>query len=153
MLPIQHKLLQRLRQRDARIGVLGLGYVGLPLSMAFHEAGYAIVGLDVDATKVESLRAGRSYIRHIPASEVALLANSPRFSATTSYAVASECDALVICVPTPLTRMREPDLTFIESTCTALVPHLRSGQLVVSRARPFRERRSRWCRPFSAAAA
>jgi len=131
MQPHFEQLLARLRSRDARVGILGLGYVGLPLAMAFHDAGFEVHGFDVDASKIEALRAGRSYIRHIPTAEVARLTASTRFSASTAFEGTGSCDALVICVPTPLTRSREPDLSFIERTCEAIQPHLRRGQLVV----------------------
>ena len=125
------KLHQRLDGRTARVAVVGLGYVGLPLAETFAAAGYPVTGFDVDASKVEKLRQGQSYIGHIPASRVAELVRSGRFQATTDPACFREADAIVICVPTPLTQARDPDLSYITGTGQTLAPHLRAGQLVV----------------------
>jgi UDP-N-acetyl-D-glucosamine dehydrogenase len=124
-------LLARLRRRQATVGIVGLGYVGLPLAMAFHKAGFRVRGFDVDVKKTEALAAGRSYIRHIPHGEVEKLRTSGRFEASTDMAGLRACHAVVLCVPTPLTRSREPDLSYIVATCEALVDHLRPGRLVV----------------------
>lgn len=120
----------RIERREAVIGVLGLGYVGLPLAQAFGERGFRVVGLDTDAEKVALLWAGRTYIAHIPDESIAA-SLAAGFSPTTDFAAASACDAILVCVPTPLTANREPDMTFVERSCLALVPHLRNGQLVV----------------------
>src|SRR4051812_34314519 len=109
------KLLTRLGKRSALIGVVGLGYVGLPLSLRFVEAGFRVLGIDIDAAKVERLNAGRSYIEHIPAHQVET-ARAAGFEATTDFARAGEPDALIICVPTPLNAYREPDLSFVLDT-------------------------------------
>jgi UDP-N-acetyl-D-glucosamine dehydrogenase len=108
-----------------------MGYVGLPLGMAFAEAGFDVTGLDTDPRKVEHLSRGESYIRHIPSAPLKRLAASGKLKATADYARAAEQDCLVICVPTPLTQAREPDMTFITSTGEALAPHVRPGQLYV----------------------
>jgi UDP-N-acetyl-D-glucosamine dehydrogenase len=121
-------LADRLRDRSARVGVVGLGYVGLPLSLSFAEAGFAVTGFDIDPEKPRKLAAGETYLRHIPAQRIAA---ARKLSATTDFAQARECDAIVICVPTPLTPAREPDLRFITGTCRSLRPHLRAGQLLV----------------------
>jgi UDP-N-acetyl-D-glucosamine dehydrogenase len=112
-----------------RIGIIGLGYVGLPLAVAFAEAGCEVMGLDVSAAKVEALNAGESYIEDVPSSALAPLGE--RLQATTDYADLAACDAVIICVPTPLTDSREPDLTYLVDSATALAQVLRSGQLVV----------------------
>ncbi len=125
------QLLERIQKREAKIGVVGLGYVGLPLSLAFARSGYSVVGLDVDARKIEKIAAGESYIRHIPASAIRAETEAGRFSATTDFAAAKALDCLVICVPTPLTAAREPDLSYIVGTGESLWPHLKAGQLVV----------------------
>jgi UDP-N-acetyl-D-glucosamine dehydrogenase len=122
-------LLHRLQERTAVIGIVGLGYVGLPLALRFAEVGYPVVGFDIDKTKVDALNAGRSYIEHIPAQSVAQ-ARKRKFEATASFERATECDALIICVPTPLNRHREPDLSFVIGTVESLVPHLRAGQVM-----------------------
>ncbi|MDQ5850304.1 MAG: NAD(P)-binding domain-containing protein, partial [Pseudomonadota bacterium] len=126
---IKNDLIRRLDARSATIGILGLGYVGLPLSLRFAEVGYRVIGMDIDPQKVEQLTRGGSYILHIPPASVAA-ARSKRFEATADYSRAKECDALIICVPTPLNRFREPDLSFVIGTIESLTPHLRSGQII-----------------------
>ncbi len=121
--------LNRYRTREAKIAVIGLGYVGLPLSLLLSEAGFKVTGFDIDARKVDDLQAGRSYILRILAEEIAQ-ARSQGFSATTEFAGLAEQDAIVLCVPTPLTSHREPDLSYIERTGHAIAPWLRDGQLV-----------------------
>ncbi len=116
-------------QTAARIGVVGLGYVGLPLAVEFAEAGHDVIGLDVDASKVKALRAGRSYIEDIPSERFAALAD--RIHVTTRYADLAQVDAVIIAVPTPLTENREPDLAPLISAGTALASVLQQGQLVV----------------------
>ena len=112
-----------------QVGIVGLGYVGLPLALRFSEAGCAVLGFDIDDSKVSSLLAGRSYIRHI--GDVALgLALEAGLDATSDFSRAGEVDAILICVPTPLDRYREPDLSFVINTLESLLPHLRPGQLV-----------------------
>jgi UDP-N-acetyl-D-glucosamine dehydrogenase len=123
-------LLQRLRQRKARIGVVGLGYVGLPLILAYAEKGYQVLGLDIDPAKIEAIMAGRSYIEHIDSARVAQAHQAGLLEATTDFKQAVEADALIICVPTPLNKYREPDLSFIQRTMEALLPYLRLGQVI-----------------------
>ena len=129
--PGASELLAKIRTRKATVGVIGLGYVGLPLGMAFAERGFPTVGLDVDAKKVDSIGRGESYIRHIPSEPIAKLIGAGTFSATTNFARARDCDALIICVPTPLDAAREPDMKYIVAAGEAIGPHLRPGQLVV----------------------
>ena len=125
------ELLAALRQKTARVGVVGLGYVGLPLANLFHQKGFRVVGFDIDQRKVDSLRAGRSYIGHIPNERVGELMRDGRFEPTTDFSKVREVDTLSICVPTPLDDYREPDLSFIESTGHTIAPHIRKGQLIV----------------------
>jgi UDP-N-acetyl-D-glucosamine dehydrogenase len=113
------------------VAVFGLGYVGLPLCLAFARGGTRAIGIDTDPTKVAELQAGRSYIKHIAAEEVAAARAADTFTATTDPAALRDADAILICVPTPLTANRVPDLSFVESTAAAIAPHLRAGQLVV----------------------
>ena len=122
-------LLVKLRDRNAVIAVVGLGYVGLPLVLRFVEVGYRVVGIDIDPVKVEKLQRGQSYIERI-STESIVAARERGFHATADFSVANEADALIICVPTPLNRFREPDLSFVTGTMDALVPHLRPGQIV-----------------------
>jgi UDP-N-acetyl-D-glucosamine dehydrogenase len=124
-------LVERIEARQAKVGVVGLGYVGLPLSMAFAEAGFQVTGLDVDERKVERLNRGESYIQHIAREPLERLVASGRLSASADYRKAAGLDCVLICVPTPLTQAREPDMSFIVSTGEALAPHVRPGQLYV----------------------
>jgi UDP-N-acetyl-D-glucosamine dehydrogenase len=112
-----------------KIGIVGLGYVGLPLAVAFAEAGHEVVGLDADSRKIEALNAGRSYIEDIPSSTLEPLGD--RLQATPRHADLASCDAVIICVPTPLTSSREPDLTYLLEAATGLSQVLQAGQLVV----------------------
>jgi UDP-N-acetyl-D-glucosamine dehydrogenase len=113
------------------IGVVGLGYVGLPLCLQFARNGVKVVGLDIDAAKVKAINEGRSYIHHVPSQEIAASVAESGLSASTHFTRVAECDAVVICVPTPLSKNREPDISFILSTANAIAPHLRKGMLVV----------------------
>lgn len=130
-------LLERLRNKNALIGVVGLGYVGLPLSLTYTENGYRVLGLDIDNSKIEAIHKGSSYIQHIAAERVAEARKQQWLEGTTDFARAAEADALILCVPTPLNQYREPDLSFIRSTMQALVPHLRPGQVLSLRAPPI----------------
>ncbi len=127
-------LRQKIEQKEAVIGVIGLGYVGLPLVRRFWEVGFAVLGFDTDRNKVERLNRGESYIKHIPSSLVAEMTESAgerrRFAATCDMARLGEPDALLICVPTPLTPSREPDLRYVENTSRDIARALRPGQLV-----------------------
>jgi UDP-N-acetyl-D-glucosamine dehydrogenase len=116
---------------SSTIGIIGLGYVGLPLSLQFARTGSVVLGFDIDSEKTDALMEGRSYILHIPAEAVREQREAGRFAATTDFSRASECEALIICVPTPLARHRDPDLTYVLNTGRAIAPHLRRGQLVV----------------------
>jgi len=111
------------------IGIVGLGYVGLPLALRFAEAGFKVLGFDIDPAKVSQINAGKSYIKHIGDAAVTL-ATQQGFSATADFSRAGEADALIICVPTPLNQFREPDLSFVINTTESLLPYLRPGQLV-----------------------
>ena len=112
------------------IGIVGLGYVGLPLSLRFAQNGARVLGFDIDPAKVESLNAGRSYILHIPAEEIAAMTGTGAFAATTDFSRVQECAAVIICVPTPLVNGRDPDLSYVLNTGRAIAPHLQKGQLV-----------------------
>ena len=125
------QLIQRINARTAVIGVMGLGYVGLPLLRTFHAAGFKTIGFDIDPAKVEMLRAGRCYLRHLGDDFIREMAGSGRFEATCDFQRLNEPDAIVICVPTPLGRHAEPDLSFVQHTAEAVADRLRHGQLVV----------------------
>lgn len=128
---MDHPLLQAIENRTAVVGVIGLGYVGLPLIHAFQNAGFRTMGFDVDPRKVESLKAGKSYIKHIESSTIARWVAEKRFEPTSDMSRLKEPDALLICVPTPLNESRDPDLQYIESTTRSIAATLRPGQLVV----------------------
>ncbi len=127
-----HDLKRKIGDRSAKVGIIGLGYVGLPLVLRFCEEGFNVIGFDIDPEKVKSLNEGESYVRHIPSEKIAFLIkkNPPPFSATTDMSRLSEVDAIIICVPTPLTDKREPDLRYVESTAKDIAQSLRSGQLI-----------------------
>jgi UDP-N-acetyl-D-glucosamine dehydrogenase len=124
------QLLGRIQARTAKVGIIGLGYVGLPLALLFNEAGFPVTGFDIDPEKVKALNNGRSYIFRIPQTEIATAA-ARGFWATDEYAHAKEMDAIIICVPTPLNEYHEPDLSYIQATAEAIAPHVREGQLIV----------------------
>ena len=114
-----------------KIAIIGLGYVGLPLSLQFARSGVTVLGLDIDPVKVESLKAGRSYIKHISPEHIGEAVNSGKFSPSTDLRRVREVEAVIICVPTPLNKNREPDISFITQTGRAIAPHLAKGTLVV----------------------
>jgi UDP-N-acetyl-D-glucosamine dehydrogenase len=122
-------VLARLQSKEALIGIVGLGYVGLPLMLRYNAIGYRVLGIDIDQTKVSKLNAGQSYIEHISAAAIAQ-AHETGFRATTDFSRAAECDALILCVPTPLNKYREPDMSFVINTTEAIKPYLREGQVV-----------------------
>ncbi len=124
-------LVARLRARQATIGIVGLGYVGIPLALTAARAGFRVLGVDIDAPRVAQINRGESFIKHIPAAAMAEAVGSGRFSATTEMAALAAADAILICVPTPLTRQREPDLAYVTNTTRGIAAHLRPGQLIV----------------------
>ena len=125
------KLLKKIESGKAVVGVIGLGYVGLPLVQQFTRAGARVMGFDIDPRKARMLSAGRSYIGHIPSKAVREMLRSGRFEATTDFRKLAKPDCILICVPTPLTRHREPDMSYVRSTAEAVAATLRKGQLVV----------------------
>src|ERR1039458_3507156 len=127
---VAHELFARIGDRTAKIGIVGMGYVGLPLALLFSEEGFSVTGFDVDRAKVDTLNGGGSYIVRIPPTEI-LSARNHGFAATSDYGAICNMDAIIICVPTPLNDFHEPDLSYIVGTANALAPHLREGQLVV----------------------
>jgi UDP-N-acetyl-D-glucosamine dehydrogenase len=128
MTDYENRFLDRIDQKKAIIAVAGLGYVGLPLALSFAEAGYQVLGLDVDGVKVQKITRRESYIGHI--SKARLKDSAALFSATTDFQLAGDADAVIVCVPTPLTVHQEPDLSYVRSTLETLLPYLKEGQLL-----------------------
>ncbi len=124
------QLKTKIKQKQARVGIIGLGYVGLPLALLYSEQKFQVTGFDIDSRKVETLSKGGSYIYRIAPEEIQA-ARSSGFSATADYSHISDMDAIIICVPTPLNEYHEPDLSFITGTTHSIAPHLRAGQLIV----------------------
>jgi UDP-N-acetyl-D-glucosamine dehydrogenase len=124
------ELISRIQTRQAKIGVIGLGYVGLPLAMLFSGQKFSVTGFDIDKKKVDTLMAGGSYIQRITPADIKEL-RGHGFAATSDYAQLSQMDAIIICVPTPLNEYHEPDMSYITSTAHAMAPHLRAGQVVI----------------------
>ncbi|MBM3297602.1 MAG: hypothetical protein FJY83_08385, partial [Candidatus Aminicenantes bacterium] len=125
------KLEEKIRNKTARVGVIGLGYVGLPLVKAFLQAGFRVTGFDIDRRKIEMLMRGRSYIRHISASELKRFLSLRLFSATDDFRRMRSMEAVIICVPTPLDNHRNPDLSFVLDTTRVIARHLVRGQLII----------------------
>jgi UDP-N-acetyl-D-glucosamine dehydrogenase len=128
---IAQTLIDRIERREARVGVVGLGYVGLPLAVELARSGFHVVGIDLDSRKVASLLAGRSYIADVPSSELSALIASGRLGATTDFAAVRDLDSISICVPTPLRKTKDPDLSYIISATQQIAAYLRSGTLVI----------------------
>jgi UDP-N-acetyl-D-glucosamine dehydrogenase len=120
----------RIETREARIGIVGMGYVGLPLALLFSEERFSITGFDIDARKVETLNRGGSYIVRIPGTEIQA-AQKSGFTATADYSQIAQMDVVIICVPTPLNEYHEPDLSYVTGTVSSIAPHLREGQLII----------------------
>ena len=127
---VKNELLERIKSHQAKIGVIGLGYVGLPLVLRFGEEHFNVIGFDVDPAKVSQLNAGQSYIRHIDGGRIQKLRGEKQFEATSDFARLAEPDCIIICVPTPLTEKKDPDLQYIEKTADAISKTLRRSQLV-----------------------
>lgn len=123
-------LIQRIADQSAQLGIVGLGYVGVPIMLAYANNGYRVLGFDVDPEKIEAISEGSSLIRHIPSSEIARLRDAGMIEGVGDFARLAEVDAIIICVPTPLNRYREPDLSYITATAETVAEHLRPGQLV-----------------------
>ena len=124
-------LLEKIQNKTALVGIMGMGYVGLPLARTFCGAGFHVLGYDVDQKKVDMLNSGKSYIKHIPDSMIKKVRSEKRFEATSDPKQLERCDCILICVPTPLSKMRDPDMTYVVGTAETISEHLRPGQLVV----------------------
>ena len=124
-------LLNKIKSKQAAVGVIGLGYVGLPLVIEFCKAGFSVTGLDIDQKKIDLLSQGQSYIKHIKDKSICLLTKNGKFRGTTDFSLVKELDCILICVPTPLEKNRDPDMSYILSTARAIAPHIKEGQLIV----------------------
>ncbi|MDZ7693108.1 MAG: NAD(P)-binding domain-containing protein [Balneolaceae bacterium] len=128
---LRDDFINKIKLRKANIGIIGLGYVGLPLLWTFHEEGYPVRGFDIDSSKTENIKAGKPYIKHLGYDMMGKLADSERCTATIDFAELPEMDVILMCVPTPLDTHREPDMQYVEDTTRTIAQHLRSGQLVI----------------------
>ncbi len=125
-------IIARIKEKDFTVGVIGLGYVGLPILLEFFKVGFRVIGFDIDESKIQQLRAGKSYIRHIPEEAVAqCIMGNPDGTVTSDFSQVSRCDAILICVPTPLNDHRDPELSYITTTCEKIAPYIPTGQLLV----------------------
>jgi len=128
---MKQSLLQKIKSHNAHIGIIGLGYVGLPLVLRFAEENFTVTGFDIDPDKVRKLNSGQSYIRHIPESKIKALISTNKFKATTNYSLLQQMDAVLICVPTPLNDQKEPDMQYVKATAKEIKKNLKKGQLIV----------------------
>ena len=126
-----NKLLARIDEKTYTVGIIGLGYVGLPLMYTFHKEGMPVIGYDIDQSKVSNIQSGTPYIKHLGEEMMQSLSQSDRCAATTDFSRLTEADAVLLCVPTPLNQYREPDMSYVISTTETVAHHLREGQLVI----------------------
>jgi UDP-N-acetyl-D-glucosamine dehydrogenase len=125
------ELLNKINDRSATVGVIGLGYVGLPLILEFGKAGFPVIGFDSDGEKIKQLENGKTYIKHIPSERIQEAKKNGNFKATTGFSLLKDADCIIICVPTPVNKYREPDLSYVFNTTESIAKHLRKGQLIV----------------------
>ncbi len=130
-------LAEAISNRSATVGVIGLGYVGLTLATTIAQAGFQTIGFDIDPGKVQLLNNGKSYIDSVPSGRLAEIVRAKRFRASAEFAELPSCDVIVICVPTPLTRNREPDLSYVTNTVRVIARHIRKAQLIVLESTTF----------------
>ena len=145
---MSHSLDQAIRNRSAVVGIIGLGYVGLPLMSAFVKAGFRTMGFDIDQKKVDMLKAGQSYIKHIDAQFIAGLIKEGKFEPTSDFSRLKEPDCLIIAVPTPLNDTRDPDLSYVEGSTQAIAKTLRPGQLVILESTTYPTTTRDVCQPI-----
>lgn len=127
---MRDQLISKIQNRDACVGIIGLGYVGLPLVLRFLEAGFPVIGFDIDEKKTVALREGKSYIKHIDATVIATKHQENKFDSTTDFSRVKEVDTIIICLPTPLSKHREPDLSYIVNSADVIIPHMKKGQVL-----------------------
>src|SRR5215472_15901052 len=124
-------LKEKIESKTARVGIVGLGYVGLPLAMEFAKAGFHVTGIDLQQSRVDRLMKGESYIQDVPSSDVAQFVNCGKFDATSDFSIVRELDNINICVPTPLRKTKDPDMSYIVSAADQIANHFRPGLLVI----------------------
>ena len=124
-------LLDKIKKKEAKIGVVGLGYVGLPLVIEFCNSGFSVTGLDIDEKKIKALSQGKSFIKHISDEKIQALNHHGKFEASKDFTLVEKLDCILICVPTPLNKNREPDMSYVVSTAKQIAPHMKKGQLVI----------------------
>jgi UDP-N-acetyl-D-glucosamine dehydrogenase len=124
-------LLDKIKKKEAKIGVIGLGYVGLPLVIEFCKSSFSVTGLDIDEKKIKALSQGKSFIKHIPSEKIQALNQNGKFEASKDFTLVEKLDCILICVPTPLNKNREPDMSYIVSTAKQIAPHMKKGQLII----------------------
>src|SRR6266508_4379508 len=129
--PAAEALSRKIEDRSARLCVIGLGYVGLPLAVEFAQAGFHVVGIDVDPARVRKLQAGESYIRDVPTRDLGALVRSGHLQATSDFSVLKRADVVNVCVPTPLSKQRDPDMSYVVAASEQVARHLRRGMLVI----------------------
>lgn len=134
---IKEQLIKKLNSKSAVIGIIGLGYVGLPLALTFAENEFKVIGFDIDEKKIPILNSGESYIKHIPSSRIKDQVSNGRFISTNNFSSLPKCDVIIICVPTPLDEHRQPDIQYIENSAIEISQHLREGQLIVLESSTF----------------
>ena len=125
------QLQEKIKTRSARVGIVGLGYVGLPLAIEFAKAGFSVTGIDVQEEKVARLNWGDSYIQDVPSASLKEMVANNRFRATTDFSVIADLDTINIAVPTPLRKTKDPDMSYVVSACECIADHLGAGQLVI----------------------
>jgi len=126
---MKRSLINKIKSHDARIGIIGLGYVGLPLVIRFGEEGFNVTGLDIDNDKIDKLNKGQRYINHIPSEKIKKLISSKKFHANSDFSKLKNIDCIIICVPTPLNGKKEPDMSFIEATSDEIAKYIHPGQI------------------------
>ncbi|MGH8459831.1 MAG: nucleotide sugar dehydrogenase, partial [Nevskiales bacterium] len=146
--PVAQELRERIARREATIAIAGLGYVGLPLAAAMNASGFRVLGYDVDPDKVEMLKRGKTYLKHLGSELVSGLLGTGRFHVTAEEADLDAADALILCVPTPLGRHREPDMSFVTAATELAARHLRRGQLIVLESTTYPGTTRELCRPL-----
>src|SRR5579862_4393311 len=128
---MQAELVEKIHNRTAKVGIVGLGYVGLPLAVEFAHAGFSVTGIDVQDSKVSRVNAGDSYVQDIPAATLEKLVEEGKLRATTDFSVIQELDTVNICVPTPLRKTKDPDMSYIVSACQEIAKYAHPGMLVI----------------------